>query len=192
MTIIKHFIKVWEYNINSYIQRTPLNTSIPKIWLAILTNDGSLTRNLSIIEKNSIHINLIQETKISLLRSNRISSDYSNKKYTERSVWLTKDRKKLVFAQSSSDNTDSIISSFSNTIPMGRTLIDSELNIYRKLTNIYLGYSTYLENQFQSHGLLCGRTYQILFDKQAVIMIDEIFAPNNIKSIPSINSNINA
>lgn len=194
MTIIKHFIKVWEYNPNDYIQYNSLDISIPNIWLAILTNDGSLTRNLSIIEASSIHINLIEEKSTSFLKSNTvntITSRYRQQKYIGRKVWLIKDKIKVVFAQSSLHEQDSIISSFSTNIPIGKTLINSEQNIHRKLKSIYLGYSTCLENHFQSYGPLWGRTYQILFDKKATIMIDEIFAPNNIKSIPSINLNIN-
>ena len=75
--------------------------------------------------------------------------------------------------------------------PIGKTLIASELNIHRKRKSIYLGYSTGLENHFDSCGPLWGRKYQICLDKKAAIIIDEVFTPNNIKSIPSINHNIN-
>lgn len=194
MTIIQNFIKVWEYNIENKIQYKKLETFIPKIWQAILTNDGSLTRNLSIIESTNINISMIKEVPKYFLESNSISqinSANSSKQSKGRKVWLIKDNTKVVFAQSLLYKEDIMTPSFSAKKAIGKTLIASELNIHRKLKSIYLGYSTCLENHFESYGPLWGRNYHICLDKKDAIVIDEIFAPNNIKSIPSINQNIN-
>nr|YP_009313244.1 Hypothetical protein ycf21 [Dichotomaria marginata]SCW21498.1 Hypothetical protein ycf21 [Dichotomaria marginata] len=141
----------------------------------ILTNDGSFTRNATILNNSKIDIQLCQQNQI-YFHNQQIHT--LNVSYNiERSVWLIQQKEKIVFATSqylSSKNKEN--ATLNKKQAIGSSLIINENNIHRDLTKIFLGYCQELEKYFNSIGPLWGRSYNIYIDVETTLIIHEIFS----------------
>ena len=149
-----------------------LDAPIPLNWKFILTSDGSFTQNLNSISNQLIHVTIEEQrkqadaTQISILRR----------------IWLEdKNCNKLTFAQSLWYINQYSNSYLSDSIPVGQLFLQSGIEIYKSLEEIYCGYSTYLQHHFQSYDLIWGRKYKIYYKKQILATIQEFFPSNLIK-----------
>nr|YP_009315088.1 hypothetical protein P8471_pgp169 [Titanophycus setchellii]SCW23543.1 conserved_ORF_7 [Titanophycus setchellii] len=97
MNIKANFIKLWDYKVNpksrSKIRR---NNSIPKFIRILITNNGSLTRNSSILHNQSTNILLIKQYAELHNHYSPLKKQDQIQKYT-RQVWLIHDWNKKKF-----------------------------------------------------------------------------------------------
>nr|YP_009313451.1 Hypothetical protein ycf21 [Galaxaura rugosa]SCW21705.1 Hypothetical protein ycf21 [Galaxaura rugosa] len=177
------FIKNWEYNLKKDLKNfNYLPSFIPIEWQILLTNDGSFTRNASIINNSITTIQLCKQNSIYTSRK-KIKNFISYHKYqtvnriTERYVWLTQEKEKIGFAYFQYlSNRYKMSYLFHNNQPVGSSLIASETNIHRDLENVYLGYCQELESSFECIGPLWGRSYNIHVETDTLLIIHEIFS----------------
>nr|YP_009314678.1 Hypothetical protein ORF_7 [Neoizziella asiatica]SCW23133.1 Hypothetical protein ORF_7 [Neoizziella asiatica] len=101
MNIKADFIKLWDYQIN-ITSRSKIrhDKSIPKIIRILTTNNGSLTRNSSILHSQFINILLVKQYKELHNHSTHIKKQ-SQVQLSTRQVWLVHNyNKKKFFLQS--------------------------------------------------------------------------------------------
>jgi chorismate-pyruvate lyase len=182
MNIEQNFIKIWNIDLHDKINHDQaIQNFIPIEWQLILISDGSLTQNISIIKKDLLSLKLINEKR--QLRFFTIVNKQSNKSNNyntvlSREIWLINQVKyKILFAKSYYNKEIFPLDFLNNSDPLGRSLIESEIEIYRKINKIYYGYSQILEKKFNIKGPLWGRSYHILYRDQLIILINEFFSP---------------
>jgi chorismate-pyruvate lyase len=165
------------------INMEQIDVNIPKEWKILLVSDGSLTRNINTTQGQTIRINNIKHNdKLSPLDKVFFSA-IQHKKNEEhnllkREVWLVnEDHNAMAFAESyRTRNNLGTISLYYNQ-PIGKSIIEAEIDIHRQLQTIYYGYSTEIEKIFDSYGPIWGRSYFIYCDKKPAILINEFFSP---------------
>nr|NP_053990.1 Ycf21 [Porphyra purpurea]P51380.1 RecName: Full=Uncharacterized protein ycf21 [Porphyra purpurea]AAC08266.1 hypothetical chloroplast ORF 21 [Porphyra purpurea] len=147
------------------------NGSIPIIWKVILLGDGSFTRHSEILTyaiTSVDHLNtFIYSNEQILLKS-----------FINRKVWIgTNTCKKLIFASSwwNIKGYEKLYKYPSQAI--GSFFIQSELDFYRDIHEIFLGYSFELEKLFSSKGPFWGRHYTLFYKGKPISIIYEIFSP---------------
>nr|YP_009244310.1 hypothetical protein Gvag_097 [Gelidium vagum]AMK96552.1 hypothetical protein Gvag_097 [Gelidium vagum] len=164
------FYKTTNLHISSNFVKAP----IPKTWKLILTSDGSFTQNLNSITNKIINVH-IQEQYI---------QDYINTKLIVRQVWLQDtDNNKLTFAQSLWYINKYSNICLSNNIPVGQLFLESGMDIYRSIEEIYCGHSRYLEDHFNSKDTIWGRKYKIYHRGKVLTIIYEFFSSHIINLI---------
>nr|QCI07380.1 hypothetical protein [Leiomenia cribrosa] len=147
------------------------NEQIPIEWQLILMSDGSFTQNLNSLtnEQNKIHI-LYKLYFTKLYRRNKIRETYM-KSYNHNN---------LIFAESIWQNNKTNLLYLQKNKPIGRSLIESKIDIYKDIQEIYYGYSIYLKEIFQSDKAIWGRKYTLYFNHEPLITIKEFFSPQLI------------
>lgn len=147
------------------------NTSIPLIWKVILLGDGSFTRHCQIVTYGETTINHISTAIYSKVPN-------SSQSYVNRKVWIGNNLKnKLIFASSwwNIEKYEAIYKYPSRAI--GSFFIQSELDYYRDIHCIFLGYSAELESCFLVQGPFWGRYYTLFHKGKPISIIYEIFSP---------------
>nr|YP_009295376.1 hypothetical chloroplast RF21 [Dasya binghamiae]AOH77388.1 hypothetical chloroplast RF21 [Dasya binghamiae] len=143
---------------------------IPIEWQLILANEGSFTQILNSLSGKKIHINMLQK--------NHYTSKNMNKHI--RCIWLENSiYTKFIFARSIwiftyLDTIDNIIQA---NKPIGNSLINSQVDTYKNIHEIYYGYSKDLEQKFQNHQPLWGRKYTLYYKNKSSVTIQEFFSP---------------
>lgn len=165
-----NFALFWntEFILPSQIYKNP---SIPLIWKVILLGDGSFTRHCQILTYTD-------STICHIATSVYNKTENTSKYYINRRVWIgTHVKEKLIFASSwwNPKEYETMFQSPSKAI--GATLIHSELDFYRDLHGIFLGYSQELESIFLSKGPFWGRYYTLFYKGKPISIIYEIFSP---------------
>lgn len=172
--------KVWKVRLNN-LKGSPYNKHtyyklikfIPVEWQLILMSDGSFTQNLISLTGHSIKLNIVSNSIYQL--------DKNNSKIRE--IWLIDQYyNKLAFAQSIWPKYDNQISyAFTNSNkPIGQTLFESQTDVYKDIHEIYCGYCTNLDHQFQFDDVIWGRKYTMYSNKEPLTTIHEIFSPKII------------
>ena len=147
---------------------------IPIEWQFIIMNNGSLTQNLNSLLINQINLEMSQ--KYNITSNNKLSNI--------RIVWLENYiNKNLTFAQSiwTIDKQNNTYKHILNTQPIGYSLIQFEIDIYKDLQEIYCGYCYNLENIFDHSNLIWGRKYKMFYQKNSYVTIEEFFTPQLAK-----------
>lgn len=168
-----HKILILPLNKFNYSQTNYLlNQLIPLEWQLVLINDGSFTQNLNSLTGKNIKIEIIS------IFENKILNQHN---YT-REIWL-KDHNcnRLAFAQSLwpiYNNTKYL--KLPNNQPVGQSLIELQIDIYKDIHEIYYGYSQYLEKEFHIEGPTWGRKYTLYYKNNPLATIQEIFSPQII------------
>jgi chorismate-pyruvate lyase len=184
MNLSQNFIKTWSMNIKCLtISMEQIDVNIPKEWKIFLVSDGSLTRNINTIQGQTIRINNIKHNhKLSPL-DKLFFGAIKNKKNEEqkllkREVWLVnEDHKSMAFAESYRTRNNLQTTSLYYNQPIGKSMIEAEIDIHRQLQTIYYGYSSEIEQIFDSYGPIWGRSYFIYCDKKPAVLIHEFFSP---------------
>nr|YP_009628729.1 hypothetical protein [Acrochaetium secundatum]QBX88512.1 hypothetical protein [Acrochaetium secundatum] len=175
-----NFIKMWNYQVennpHSYID---LNLLLPPKLHMLMTSDGSLTRHNAILNSENITLEIINEF-YSIGQETLIAV---NQTYTKRSIWLVSNKDKKIFAQSYWQIIPQEKSFLNLNKPIGKALIQTEINMHRNLFSIYFGYCNDIEKQFNHNGPLWGRSYKITPGCLSPIFIHEVFSPSLIKTI---------
>nr|YP_009314062.1 Hypothetical protein ORF_7 [Izziella formosana]SCW22316.1 Hypothetical protein ORF_7 [Izziella formosana] len=97
MNIHSSFIKIWEFNIAPQsLSSIRHNTSIPQYIRIIITNNGSFTRNNSILHKQLTKILLIQQYKENYTEFTPYTIIKPSNRH-KRQVWLINDGNKKKF-----------------------------------------------------------------------------------------------
>ena len=148
------FYKIWSLSIkhprkqqhNKYITYQLIN-SIPIELQLILMSDGSFTQNLISLTGRMIDLNVVFKSTHKILNhSNHV-----------REILLTDTAyKPLAFAQSvwpKYENETQHSATFKNQ-PVGQSFIESKIEIYKEMHEIYYGYCTLLEQKFMSEAAL--------------------------------------
>ena len=65
--------------------------------------------------------------------------------------------------------------------PIGQSLIESRIDIYKDIHEIYYGYCQHLENRFQINEPTWGRKYTIYCENRPLTTIQEIFSPQIVE-----------
>nr|QCI09068.1 hypothetical protein [Inkyuleea mariana] len=155
---------------DSYNRLTDL---IPIEWQIILMSDGSFTQNLNSLTGKCTKIKIFQKYNDILI--NQIKNI--------RVVWLKNDKfDQLTFARSlwRYTCTDSITLKLSKQKAVGQSIIESKIDIYKDIHEIYYGYCIYLEKKFNSKKPIWGRKYTLYYNHQSYAVIQEFFSPNLI------------
>nr|YP_009399053.1 hypothetical protein [Taenioma perpusillum]ARW68450.1 hypothetical protein [Taenioma perpusillum] len=132
---------------------------IPKIWQMILLNDGSLTQTLHYLTKTNIKLSIFQKNK------------YLRCIWLENSIYT-----KLIFARSLWKINQQYLPTFINSKALGRNFIQSQVEVYKKLNEIYYGYSLIKEVKY--HKPIWGRKYTLYYNNIIIITIQEFFSPS--------------
>nr|AOM64568.1 hypothetical protein Riqu_089 [Riquetophycus sp.] len=168
------FKKIWTISLNNINNKQNIakHNYIPLKWQLLLTSDGSFTQNLTSLTGNTINLNIIS------------TFIYKSFKYTNhiREVCLQDTiYQNLAFAKSTwpiyKNNKITEIKKLHKK-PVGQVLIESKIDIYKDIDEIYYGYCEHLENQFQIDEPIWGRKYTIYYKNYPLTTIQEIFSPN--------------
>ena len=166
-----HPIFIMKLN-EQYKMKHKINKYIPIEWQFILMNTGSLTQNLNSLLINKITIEMCQKYYLT----------FNEKKFTNiRIVWLENQiNQNITFAKSIwvINKRENKYKQILTTKPIGYSLINHEIDIYKNLEEIYCGYSYNLENIFEKSALIWGRKYKISYSSNSYITIEEYFTPN--------------
>lgn len=144
---------------------------IPIEWQLILISDGSFTQNLNSLTGKRISLEVISLNNTKIINN--------NKNIIIREVWI-KDNKynKLAFAKSLWPITNSTRNiELPKDKPIGQSLIEFKVDIYKDIHEIYYGYCGYLERKFNYNGPTWGRKYTLYYKKKRLATIQEIFSP---------------
>nr|YP_010865328.1 hypothetical protein QQR83_pgp046 [Campylaephora boydenii]WGT74120.1 hypothetical protein [Campylaephora boydenii] len=157
-----------------------INKYIPTEWQFIMMNNGSLTQNLNSLLINTTTIEMCQ--KYNLIFNNHAFTNI-------RIVWLENYiNQNLTFAQSIwvMNTKNNQYKQILSAKPIGYSLINFEIDIYKDLEEIYCGYCYNLENIFHESKLMWGRKYKINYSKNSYITIEEYFTPKLIEFFNAI------
>nr|QCI08862.1 hypothetical protein [Wrangelia sp.] len=153
-----------------YIQS---HKNIPLIWKIIIFNNGSFTQNLQYLTHNTINLRYYQKTSFTVkkrLYNMRCvwleNTIYSNLTFA-RSIWI------LVYY-------NPLYMSLQTFNPIGYNLVNSKIDIYKKIINIYYGYCHYIEEKFIKNQACWGRKYTLYYKNQSYITVQEFFSPKII------------
>nr|YP_009397387.1 hypothetical protein [Dasyclonium flaccidum]ARW66573.1 hypothetical protein [Dasyclonium flaccidum] len=138
---------------------------IPVKWQLILTNNGSFTQALTYLTNQIIDIKMLQ------------NKHKTNKRHI-RCVWLGAEiYTKLTFARSlwllTLDN-----QTIKTDKPIGKSFIKHKIDIYKKIHEIYYGYSQNFEKSFSLNKPLWGRKYTLYYKNKSSVTIQEFFSPD--------------
>nr|YP_010502323.1 uncharacterized protein Ycf21 [Grateloupia turuturu]QHD45192.1 Ycf21 [Grateloupia turuturu]UXC96736.1 uncharacterized protein Ycf21 [Grateloupia turuturu] len=155
-----------------YLKEIKLKT-LPKEWKLILMNDGSFTQNLNSLTGEHIQLKIHYKTSKILLNKKKL-----------RTIWLEDNmNNKLTFARSlwplQIDNYKNI--ELGHNKPIGQSIIESKIDIYKDIDKFYYGYSKYLDKEFKSKGPIWGRKYKIYYHKKLFTIVEEFFSPHLAK-----------
>lgn len=159
--------KIISLNVKSY-------KCIPIEWQLILSNEGSFTKIAKQLDGKYIKLNMLQKSNH---RSNKINRHL-------RCIWLeTSLYTKLVFARSIwlFQYMNKIDFKIKKNEPIGNFLINSQIDIYKNIHEIYYGYSKKLEHKFNKNKPLWGRKYTLYYKNKSYVTIQEYFSPEITK-----------
>lgn len=155
-----------------YLTEIKLKT-LPREWKLILMNDGSFTQNLNSLTGEHIKLKIHYKTSDILLNKKKL-----------RIIWLEDNiNNKLTFARSLWPlhiNHYKYIE-LGNNKPIGQSIIESKIDIYKDIYKLYYGYSKYLDKAFNSRGPIWGRKYKIYYHKKLFTIVEEFFSPHLIQ-----------
>nr|QCI06531.1 hypothetical protein [Erythroglossum lusitanicum] len=143
---------------------------IPIKWQIILINEGSFTKTLNALTGQKIKMKMYQ----------KYNYRAKNIKRNIRCVWLeTYIYTKLTFARSIWIFVDQNIINmkFIKNKPIGKALIDNQIDIYKNIHEIYYGYCKYLEKQFIVNQLIWARKYTLYYNYTSYLTVQEFFSP---------------
>nr|YP_009391388.1 hypothetical protein [Platysiphonia delicata]ARW59532.1 hypothetical protein [Platysiphonia delicata] len=146
------------------------NTFMPVGWQIILINEGSLTSTLNMLENEEMKINVVQ-------KKYRVSNKKEKK---VRAIWMENSiYSKLMFAKSLWTLTYVNENEYQLELkkPLGTSFIQSEIDIYKSVCEIYYGYCKYLEKKMNYKGPIWGRKCIIHYENKNLITIQEFFSP---------------
>nr|YP_009398625.1 hypothetical protein [Kuetzingia canaliculata]ARW67811.1 hypothetical protein [Kuetzingia canaliculata] len=149
-----------------------INSNIPVQLQILLINEGSLTRTMQYLTGQIISIEIIQQT----YKTHQLKNFQRKMRF----VWLeTEIYTKLIFARSLWILLqNSLISqTINNNKPIGNSFIKNELDIHKKIHEIYYGYCYLLEKDIKSKHAIWGRKYTLYYKTKSYVTIQEIFSP---------------
>lgn len=151
-----------------------LNNLVPTELQFILLNEGSLTKILNYINIKPVTLKKSQKTN-ETLKNYR----YLRYIYIENCLYI-----KLIFARSlwqfKYKNHRIKRKQLENHIPIGILIIKYDIDIYKKIHEIYYGYCVQLENRLHCNQPLWGRKYTLYYNHESFITIQEFFSPHII------------
>lgn len=151
-----------------------LSHFIPINWQIILFNEGSLTEILNYLNGKSVILKMHQNK----------NNTYQNNRYI-RSIWIENSLyNKMIFARSIWQfkyiNYNKQEDQLNYNIPIGKSIINNKMDVYKQIHEIYYGYSIELENKFNYNRGIWGRKYTLHYNNILFITIQEFFSPNII------------
>nr|YP_010155893.1 putative chloroplast RF21 [Cumathamnion serrulatum]QQY85327.1 putative chloroplast RF21 [Cumathamnion serrulatum] len=150
-----------------------LSNLIPFEWKLILMNEGSFTQTLHSLDNKKINIKMCQKTNNISKNLNRnircvwLENSIYTKFIFARSIWLMKYLK-------------NIDSPMIKNQPIGTSLIESQIDIYKQIHEIYYGYSKEIEKKLTKPNIkaLWGRKYTLYYNHISCVTIQEFFSPD--------------
>jgi len=157
-----------EYKITKLKKK--LKYIIPIEWQIILINEGSFTQNLCCLTGKYPSIKIYEKF------TNLSNNNYKN----IRCIWLENSiYTKLLFARSIwiLNDTNNANININNYLPLGKSIIESKVDIKKKIHEIYYGHCEYLEKQLNYNKPLWGRKYTLYYNEKSYIRVQEFFSP---------------
>lgn len=172
MIIKNNNIIFYKFNLkHSYT--TSLN--FPSKWQLVLLSDGSFTQNLNSIIGQKININLIRQH---LINNNQVI----------RQVWIEDLYKnKMAFAESYWEKNEIKQSKLSHFRPIGKSMINDELDISKKIHNINYGYNFFIEKTLAIKHPILSKEYIIQYNNKPLTTIKEFFSSHLDTILEDIN-----
>ena len=167
------FKKLWTLSTEKDLDNNKVKEIIPTEWQLILMSDGSFTQHLNSLTGKIINLNIV----------NNFVYKHYNVKHIVREVWL-KDHEynKLTFAKSIWPlcTYKTLYTSILRSKPIGQSLIESKIDMYKDIHEIYYGYCKYLAQTLKITEPTWGRKYTIYSQNKPLATIHEIFSPRII------------
>lgn len=166
-----HYTFILSTSKQKYFYRKLFNF-IPTKWQLILFNEGSLTEILNYLNGQQVILKMYQKKNYT----------YKNNRYI-RSIWIENSLyTKMIFARSLWQfkyiNYNKQENKLNCNIPVGKSIINNEIDVYKQIHQIYYGYSIELENKFNYNRGIWGRKYTLHYNNILFITIQEFFSPN--------------
>nr|YP_009296609.1 hypothetical protein Apop_059 [Apophlaea sinclairii]AOM65749.1 hypothetical protein Apop_059 [Apophlaea sinclairii] len=159
-------------NIRKVYRYLPTQSSL------LLLSDGSFTKVLDSIVSQVTNTQIVnQRDTQSLYYNQEVIVNNINLKY--RNKWLiSKTGQKLLFATSLYKSIILEDLQLEIVTPIGKVLINSELNLYRNLYRISCFCSKWFEQKFGLQGYVWSRRYTLYHKHLPIIFVQEFFSPN--------------
>ena len=165
-----NFIAFYTYSISKDIYH--LN-NIPNKWKLIIMADGSFTQNLNSLTGKEVFISLINQKQLSIINDKREAE-----KFLFRQIWLEdKNQNKFAFAESLWKLSTNATADLTKKQPIGKSLIEFEIDFHKKIQNIKFGYSHFIGSGFKTQRAIWSREYTLLHNNQNISKIKEFFSP---------------
>nr|YP_010336448.1 hypothetical protein MW428_pgp044 [Goniotrichopsis reniformis]UNJ14854.1 hypothetical protein [Goniotrichopsis reniformis] len=151
---------------------------IPLLFRILIFSDGSLTRHLQIILGDYINIEL-ENTALAQLNDYHGNLLYTKIDYPQisRQIWLVTEKNGKVVYANSIWNENILRKYFKDpNIPIGNWLIESELDIFRKIYKVEYVHYYDLEKHFGYKGPFWSRYYFLIHKGDILASINEIFS----------------
>ncbi len=155
--------------------------SVDPGWQLLLLGDGYTTRNLQLLIGDTITPHVIEsvatqsDTEAAPPELHHLGSDL-----IRRRVWLSPTHKPipLLYAISWWDPIQ-MDQYFANPdLPIGQSLAQSQLEIFRDICSLYVGYSPFCTRLFQKPGPFWARHYLLRHQQKPLTLIYEVFSPD--------------
>nr|YP_009392834.1 hypothetical protein [Caloglossa intermedia]ARW61396.1 hypothetical protein [Caloglossa intermedia] len=148
-----------------------LKNLIPASLQLILLNQGSLTKILNYINAKQVILKKFQKNNHTL----------KNNRYL-RYIWIEDCLyTKLIFAKSlwqfKYDKSHRGKEKLKNHIPIGISIVQYEIDIYKEVQEIYYGYCIKLNHSLNYDQPMWGRKYTLYYDNRLLATVQEFFSP---------------
>ncbi|MDJ0702641.1 MAG: chorismate lyase [Leptolyngbyaceae cyanobacterium MO_188.B28] len=156
-------------------------------WQILLLGDGSPTRHLQLLTRETIEVDVID---MSLIGRDLDGAPNLIKVVPEprlrRQVWLrTASGQRLAYAASwwDADHVDDYLQN--RSLPIWTSLARLRTELYRDIQGVHYGHSVPLERAFGQQGPFWGRHYLFWHDGKPLTLIYEVFSPYLAKYLGS-------
>jgi chorismate lyase len=169
---------LWEGGENVVRHGLP-HSQLAPTWQILLLGDGSHTRNLQLLTREKIEVDVID---MSLVGTEDDGAPNQIEAISEprlrRQVWLrTASGQRLTYAASwwDANHVDEYLQN--RSLPIWESLSRLHTELYRDVQGVYYGHSETLESAFNETGPFWGRHYLFWHDRKPLTLIYEVFSP---------------
>ncbi|MGB0560695.1 MAG: chorismate lyase [Spirulinaceae cyanobacterium] len=169
---------LWQGDVQNIQQGLPHNQLAPS-WQILLLGDGSPTRHLKLLTRESIEVDVIDMSRVGFDLDNAPAQiEAVPEPRLRRQVWLrTASGQRLAYATSWWDagHIDEYLQN--RSLPIWDNLSQLHSELYRDIQGLYYGNSPALASAFQEPGPFWGRHYLFWHSGQPITLIYEVFSP---------------
>lgn len=161
------------------------NKYVPDVIYMFLLSEGSLTKSIDSVTGKITQVKLINNQRIGVYHNCRLGDISSiTKPQIYRQICLgNPSNYKLVFASSWWNQQIFYEYMPKHNVPLGKMLIENELDLRREMHNIYCISSKRLEQFFRFRGNIWSRSYTLFNKNKPFVLVQEFLSPDLINLI---------